>query len=237
MEVKFADYEHLDGIMEIEAETFGALGKEAMASREMMLSRIERCNKRGAGWLLVAVQDGVVMAYLALQPTSLGAEECISWDISTDNGTFEKTYDETGDTVFGASLGARKNAPPGATILIFHQTLVLMLKRNRKRVIFCSRMPSLSRAMEERGVDPETYCFQVDANGRPLDWLLGEFYETLGVLPRKFLPNGYPPDADSAGHGAQIVLEDLHHALETSVCRTYQCGISYGKSLRKKGGS
>lgn len=236
MDVLFADHSHLDGIMEIEAETFGALGEEATASRALMADRIDRCNINGAGWFLVAVHEGVVVAYLVLQPTALGADECISWDVSTDFGTFKRTYDEEGTTVFGASLGARRTAPPGATVLIFHQTLVLMLKRKKERVIFCSRMPSLNNAMIKKGVDPETYCFQVDESGRPLDWLLGEFYESLGVLPRRFLPNGYPPDADSAGHGAQIVLEDLYHALETTAMRIYQSGIVCGRSQRKRRG-
>ncbi len=233
MHVEYAGLAHLDGIMEIEAETFGALGAEATASRALMADRIDRCNIRGAGWFLVAVHEGVVMAYLVLQPTALGVDECVSWDVSTDRGTFARTYDEEGTTVFGASLGARRAAPPGSTVMIFHQTLVLMLKRKKERVIFCSRMPGLSNAMIKKGVDPEAYCFQVDDSGCPVDWLLGEFYESLGVLPRRFLPNGYPPDADSAGHGAQIVLEDLHHALETTATRIYQSGIVCGRSRRK----
>lgn len=234
MEVTFAAYRHLDGIMEIEVETYGPLGDRAMASRELMASRIDRCNTNGAGWFFVAVHDDVVVGYMILQPTSLSEDDCVSWDASTDFGTFNTTYDEQGETIFAVSLGARRTAPPGAISLLFHRGLILMITRNKKRAIFCSRMPSLSHAMIQRGVDPATYCFQVDANGKPLDWLLGEFYETLGVLPKKFLPNGYPPDADSAGHGAQIVLEDFFHALETSLQRTYQSGIAYGRSLQKR---
>lgn len=234
MDVLFADHSHLDGIMEIEAETFGALGEEATASRALMADRIDRCNINGAGWFLVAVHEGVVSGYMILQPTRLTEEECVSWDVSTDHGTFRGTYDESGATIFVASLGARRSAPPGAVSLLIHRGLVLMIARNKKPAIFCSRMPSLSHALLEKGVDPEQYCFQTDESGKPVDWLIREFTEFLGVLPKRFLPNGYPPDTDSLGHGAQFVLEDLFAALELTVQRVYQSGVAYGKSLRKR---
>jgi hypothetical protein len=88
--------------------------------------------------------------------------------------------------------------------------------------------------MLSQGVDPEAYCFQVDGKGRPLDWLLSEFHDIFGVLPKRFLPNGYLPDAESAGHGALIVVEDPFRALESSLSRVYQSGIVLGKSVRKR---
>lgn len=229
MQVEFARCEHLDGIMVIERETFGELGEEAMASRALMESRMKRCNETGKGWFLVAVHENEVVGYLVLQPTTILPEECVSWDASTDNGTFEKTYSEDGETIFGVSLGAKRSAPPGAVSFLVHKAHTLWIERKKKRIMLCSRIPSLSHVMEQNGARPEEYCFQVDGNGKPLDWLLREFHEMFGVLPARFLRNGYPPDGESAGHGALFVIEDPFKVLDLTLLRVYESGIACGR--------
>ncbi len=229
MRVELARFDHLDDIMVIERETFGEVGEGAMASRELMRSRIERCNVRGDGWFFVAVHEGQVIAYLVLQPTDVLPESCVSWDASTDFGTFEHTYNEEGETIFGVSLGAKRNAPPGAASFLIHKAHVVWIERKRKRIMLCSRIPSLSHAMEHSGVSAEEYCFRVDENGKPLDWLLREFHEVFGVLPARFLPNGYMPDQESGGHGALFVIEDPYAVLELTLLRVYESGIAQGK--------
>jgi hypothetical protein len=234
MQVEFARHDHLDDIMEIERETFGALGEGAMASRDLMEARISRCNVVGRGWFLIALHEGTAIAYLVLQPTDLLPESCVSWERSTDGGTFEQTYDEEGETIFGVSLGATKNAPPGAASFLIHKAHVLWLERKKKRIMLCSRIPSLSHAMEKSGVAAEEYCFQLDENGKPLDWLLREFHEVFGVLPVKFLRNGYLPDAESAGHGALFVIENPYAVLELTLLRVYESGIAHGWKRSRK---
>ena len=137
MKTRLARPDDLPAIMEIERESFEEVGEAAMASETMMRNRIIRCNAAEPGWFWVAVSGNTVEGYVVLQPTTLEPDSCTSWDISTDNGTLERTFNNDGETVFGVSLGTRENAPSGTFYMLVYQGVLLWAKTHKKRLMLC----------------------------------------------------------------------------------------------------
>ena len=228
MHCRVATLADLGAIMKVEEETFGELGMDAMASRALMESRILLCNTFQPGWFWVTEMNEQVTGYIVLQPTHLLPESCVSWESSTDNGSLLSTYAEDGETIFGVSIATGKCAPPGTGNILLHQMALLWLKTKKKRFMFCSRLPGFEQAHVASGVSATAYWKQTDESGVPVDWLLREFYDELGVLPKRFLPNGFLPDKQSGGHGALVVVDDPFLALQLLVTRIYDAGIKQG---------
>lgn len=224
MKTRLATFADLSAIMRIEAESFGEAGEATMASQELMRSRIIRCNERVPGWFWVAEEGGCVHGYLVLQPTSIAPDECRSWDHATDNGTFEKTFVSDGDTIFGVSIGTGHAAPEGAVYMLIFRGMLLLAQTGKKRLMLCSRMPGFQKAHEQTGIPADEYWRLRNTRGAPKDPMLRMFFGAFGVGPYAFMRNGFPPDVESGGHSALVVVENPHRSLELLAERIYAAG-------------
>ncbi len=213
MKIRLAVSSDLPAIMEIEQESFGEVGAEAMASEKIMFDRIALCNGVRPGWFWVAEVGTAVCGYLVMQPMSLHPDDCVSWERSTDNGTLKKTFDKEGETILGVSLGVRNKAPSEAFYFLVLQGMLQLVETGKKRLMLCSRLPSLASVGKKKNIPPEEYWKLTDKHGNPRDPLLRKFYQVFGVQPYKFMPNGFMPDAQSGGHGALIVVDDPHQSI------------------------
>lgn len=233
MRSRLATIADLDGIMRVERESFGEVGEDAMASTELMRERIILSNGNGGEWFFVAEHEGAIQAYISLQPTALHPDDCISWEEATDNGTFRRTFDPNGETVFAASLGALTAALSGSVEMLILSTAITWVKHGKKRLMFCSRLPGLDDACKKKGLTPETYWCACDKKGQPADPLLKMFYQLFNVGPRKFLPNGFMPDLESRGHAALVVVEDPYFSLNALPAKIFAAGFqshAFGKN-------
>jgi hypothetical protein len=212
MDVRLARIQDLAGIMETESEAFEREGLGTMASCHLMRSRIALCNAAEPGWFFVATHNGLVQGYAVFQPTRLSPDDCVSWDVSTDSGTLVRTYDSTGTTVFGVSIGTKHDAPDHTADMLLRSMLETCRAHKKKCFAFCSRMPDFHKASDQ-GIPAETYWQMKRDDGAPADWLLRYFYDALGVHPSKFLRDGYAVDTHSGGHAALVVVEDFDNAL------------------------
>ena len=215
----------IEGIMNLEIETFEPVGDGAMASRDLMLSRINLCNsieRHEPDWFWVADYDGKIVGDMILQPTHMQPENCISWNNATDNGTLVKTFNRHGNNIYGVSLAVSHNfAPSGTTELLIHKLMILWIKHNMKRFFICSRMPGYKKANEETGVTAENYWRLRCDNGKPADWMLRLFSEMIGVKPVRLLVDGFIVDEDSGGHGVLCVNDDPIEILDILATRIY----------------
>ena len=203
----------IEGIMALEVETFGPLGEGAMAHQTMMEKRITLCNQGEYQFFWVAIKQKGVVAYIILQPTSLTQKECTSWGAATDDGTLQKTFDPTGPNLYVVSLAESKRAPIGTTELLLHASAVVWVKRGGL-YMFCSRIPGFAKAHRETGIKAEQYWRLTRSDGGPRDPMLRYYWSRSGGgSPLCLLPNGFPPDKESMGHGVFFALHDPYQAL------------------------
>lgn len=204
----------LAGIMEVEKASFGEeIGQEGMATAESMLSRIRLCNKAWPGWFWVLCNENEeVKGYFVLQPTSLPAASCRSWAQATDDGNLVATFDSEGAFLYGVSLGIAHDAPRATIHGIAHTVHRLRLQTGKQILYACARMPGFRGANKVTNISAGSY-WQQRRHGLPLDPFLRLFEGVLGLRPERLLPNGYPPDMHSGGHGvlcmSKTPLEDL----------------------------
>lgn len=235
VKIRPAVIEDLDGIMEVERETFEPVGEGAMASQDLMLSRIKICNTTNPAWFYVAECDGRVVGDMILQPTNLEPEDCKSWDQATDKGTLVGTFSSSGKNIYGVSLAASPRlSPSGTTDLLIHKLLILWLATGKNRFFICSRMPGYRKSKEETGVSPEDYWQLKSSDSKPTDWMLRLFSEMIGVKPVRLLKDGFSSDVDSCGYGVLCVDDAPLETLDKIASRLYEAGVEFG--LKQKEG-
>lgn len=207
--VRMAEPGDLPGIMKIERQTFGEVDASAMASSELMAERMSLLNASPSGWFWVAVDDaGEVVGDVILQPTDLGPDDCTSWAGATDSGCLTTTFKKDGRNIYIVSFAVRADVPELLVSLPLFRALIDRWKEHGGFLMFCSRMPGFARAHAQSGMSPGEYMLLRRGDG-PRDSVLRLWWAVSGkVWPYKLLLNGYPPDAESGGHGALFALDD-----------------------------
>jgi hypothetical protein len=214
VEVRPATLDDLDGIMAVEIETFGPVGEGAAASRETMAHRIELLNRETPEWFFVACHGNRVVGDAIFQPTDLQPEDCTSWEAATSGGTLNGTFSRHGDNLYGVSLAARRDAPPGTPELLMKQGFLTWYSTNKRFLLFCSRMPGFAAAHRKTGISAEDYMRKRRRTGGPRDPLLYLYWKwTGGAEPVRLLREGYSVDRESGGYGALFVVDDAAAAL------------------------
>jgi hypothetical protein len=221
--VRLATEKDIAGIMQVEEETFGRIGEDAMAAQEMLMERIKLCNGNGGRWFWVAEHKGHLVGDMILQPMQLNPDGAVSWESSTDGGTLKRTFNKEGNAVFVVSLAVCARAPAGTNELLGLATLAQWAASGKEYYAFCMRMPGFAAAHKRTGVSAEMYWQMKRADGGPKDPLLRKFWMMSGgVQPYKLLKNGYPPDEESGGHAVFFALEDPVKALIATAQLIYQ---------------
>jgi hypothetical protein len=201
--------------MAVEIETFGPVGEGAAASRETMAHRIELLNGEAPEWFFVACDGGRVVGDAIFQPTNLRPEDCTSWEAATSGGILDRTFSRHGDNVYGVSLAACRDAPPGTPELLLRQGFLTWHSTKKGLLLFCSRMPGLAAAHRKTGISAEDYMRRRRKTGGPRDPLLHLYWRwTGGAEPMRLLRDGYSVDRDSGGYGALFVVDDAAAALQ-----------------------
>jgi hypothetical protein len=234
IEVRPAVLSDIDGIMEVEKESFGEeVSKEAMASPDMMRHRITLLNQYPEKWFWVGIYEGRVVSYIVMQRTALRPEDCVSWSGCTDNGILTNTFDPRGHNIYGVSGGALENIP-GAFDILLHKLLIIWLRSGAGYFMLCSRMPGYRAANEKKAISPEDYWKKKDRSGKPFDWMLKFYSESLGLEPVRLLTNGFSVDKDSGGHGVLCIGTDPVRSLDYLADKIYRGGFALGKQTSKK---
>lgn len=214
MEIRPAALSDLEDIMELESVTFGPIGTDAMASRDIMARRIKRCNGGRGRWFWIAKDHRRIVGDMILQPTNITPEQCTSWGVATDNGTMNRTFNEKGKNIYVVSFAVRQDASFAAPELLIHVAFVQWLASRKKDFMFCSRMPGFAAAQKKYNVEPEVYWQLTHKDGGPRDPMLRYCWNmTGGAKPFSLLKNGFLPDKDSGGHSVLFILHDPFIAL------------------------
>lgn len=214
IEIRPATLDDLDGIMAVEIETFGPVGEGAAASRETMIHRISLLNGEPPEWFFVACYHGRVVGDIILQPTNLGIEDCTSWTASTNGGILDGRFSREGENIYGVSLAACRDAPPGTPELLMNQAFLVWHSTGKNFFMFCSRLPGFASVHQRTGTSIEDYVARRRKNGGPRNALLYLYWKwTGGAEPVRLLKDGYAVDSDSGGYGALYALDDAAAAL------------------------
>lgn len=225
--IRKAGRSDINGIMVVE-EMFGS---SMRASKEVMLQRIDKCAKNG--WFLVAVKEDRIVGYVVMQPTHVTPGQCDSWETATDNGSLNKTFNESGKNIYIVSL-ATDESIPGATELLAHATFIQWLETRKVAFMFCSRMPGFAEAHTKDDVSADDYWQQKRADGSPQDWMLHLYWKMTGVQPFRLLLNGFKPDSESGGHGVLFILTNPYIAIKTITPLIYHAGFIAGARTKGK---
>ena len=232
--VRLATGEDLEGLMLVEHEAFDPM--DAAVSAEVMADRIARFNRvcETPGWLWLAEVDSEIGGYVLLQPTAMAPGACTSWDHATDEGRLERTYKENGSYLYVVSLGTRNDCLPATSDFLAHITFIRWQAAGSKSLSFCMRMPGFAEANGKTQITPEDYVAQRRPDGGPCDYLLHEYWDVTGrTATMRLLRDGYPPDAESGGHGVLFTVTDPLPALLSAGRRIYRGGVLTGRKQRK----
>jgi hypothetical protein len=226
--VRAARLSDLSEIERIEAATFGRIDPDAAASPAIIRRRLRLLNAADPAWFLVAVAGDAIVGTMVLQPTDLEPDECTSWEVATDNGTLQRSFNPDGRNLFGVSFAVPSAAPPGTAELLLHVAFTQWIS-GRKHLIFCSRMPRFSVTNRKTGISPEDYIQLRRRNGAPRDPLLFLYWRWLGgAYPVRLLRDGYGVDRPSGGHAALFAPSDARAALLAIAPLIYEGGVARG---------
>ena len=232
--VRSAVLEDIDLIMVLEEEAFGAVSKEAMASRATMLHRINLLNKGEIKWYWVAEYGDKIVGYMIMQPTDITPEKCSSWHMATDSGTLNKTFNPNGENLYGVSLAISDSAPNGVMELLMHCQFIVWLRGRQKHFMICSRMPGYRAICATMQITPEEYWQMKSPDGTYFDGMLHYFSEFVGVAPVRLLPAGFPEDEDSCGYGVLCVGNDPWTALHQNLLQIEKAGLELSWFIKDK---
>lgn len=233
VQIRPAIVNDIDGIMDVEKQTFEPIGLGATASKATMIDRIVLCNETyrqsdsDPRWFWIAEQDGNILGYLILQPTNLFPPQCTSWNQATDNGTLQETFNYTGSNIYVVSFAALEKAPAGVSPLLAHAGFVQWLNSRKKHFMFCSRMPGFRERHRKSGINAHEYWRLTRKDGSPQDGMLHLYWEmTGGARPLCLLKEGFAVDKDSGGHGVLFAANDPQAALLAIGQRIYESGLA-----------
>ena len=195
--VRTARVEDLDALVALEATVWGDAG----ATREQLAQRL--ANVPG-GNLVAVTESGLIVAYTAfcrLDYDDHVRRGSVSWYDLSGDGT-AGTHVEDGPDLFGISLGALPEAPPGASVAGLVEVTRLGLVAGCRRGILGARLPGYARHADSMSVDE--YIAAEIAPGVALDPEL-RFYDRLG-LQRLGPVKDYFRDPDSLDWGLVVML-------------------------------
>jgi hypothetical protein len=221
---RLATANDLEEIMHVEEGTFGRIGKDAMASKDRMRERIALLNDAPPGWFWVAEALGRIVGDVILQPTDVAPETCASWDVATDFGSLKRTFRQSGQNLYVVSLAVLADAPACAMEFLVCRAFVEWARSRKCHLMFCSRMSGFARARQRSGIEPERYWQLHHRDGGPRDPMLNLYWQLTGSDPVKFLPQGFPPDGASEGHGVLFAPVDPFEALLGIIPRIFAVG-------------
>lgn len=235
--VRPAEPRDLDDLMAVEKQ-YGEVigGKDSMASRGLMESRIAILNGSSPKWFLIteSVSAQKVVSYLILQPTNLSPDACISWSQASDCGTLKSTFDPNGKHIFAVSFGRHPSAEVGALELVTHESLALWHAHKRSGIYyFCAGIRGLLKAHQDTGISADDYWYRRQDDRSYQDCTLEGFRQLVGEGPVRLLVDGYPPDRSSMGNAVLYVVNDPMVAALILGKRMLRAGFLAGKRLQK----
>jgi polyketide synthase PksN len=213
-----ASMSDLLALSRLEEEEYGWLGEDAVASPDLIADRIELLNSGDVPWFWVLERSGELLGWDVSQPTSVDPCKYGSWAEATDKGTLKNTFDPDGKSVYLVAGGLSKRANEQAGNLMMLNSLLMLKKTGKDNVFCCLAMPGYGKYFERTGESPEDYLALTDENGIPLDPFIAYMVSGWPVKPSfRLLPDGYPPDRESMGHGVSTVfkISDFDAAIET----------------------
>lgn len=233
LKVRLAVESDLDGIMEVEQETFGELSEEAMASPEVMTKRIAICNNDSElGWFWVAEYEGHIVGDAILQPTNLTPQDCTSWIAATDNGTLINTFHPDGKNIFAVSMAITQSAPSITSDVLVLPTIIRWLETGKQYFMFCSRISGFNKANEKTGISIDDYWQLKDDEGKPHDGILRFLCQCVTARPFHLQRNGFPPDKASGGHSVLCAGDNPIRALNDIIARIYHTAAKEKQNIK-----
>lgn len=218
-----ATMEDIEGIVALDRKMFnGAYGEVPPEDevRSMMHRRLENV-QRGGGWMYVQEKEGQIKSMMTAFRTNKPAEEFVSWEDSTADGTLDEKIDEDGAYLYVTNLTVSGG---GEREVIMGRMFSNAIREGVTYAYFEARMPQFRRwltgqtASEGKTLDDldesqlaekaRSYRDLTKTNGKgkqvPHDWQL-RMYKNAGMELGPLVPNAFQ-DADSLNFGVMCTM-------------------------------
>ncbi len=194
----------LDGVMEVEQS---AWPPELVGEKWRYASRLEIF----PNGFISAVEDGKTKGFTVSEIVKYDPDAKKTWNELTDNGTFKKSHNLSGDSLYVSTVAVGKDAQGrglGGKLVGAQKEVVKRF--GLKRLFLGARIPGYDEYCKEHGDIPaEEYVNLKKETARGLEAVDPEirFYERQGLRPAKIVPN-FEPDEPSRDYGVVLVWEN-----------------------------
>lgn len=195
--IRNAEIADIPALIVIDHEAFsGDMPKNLLFTEDHFRSWIEAFQEG----FLVAISDGVVVGYAAIQILNEDVDNPIpTWAEATNNGFIAKTHNPKGNTVYGISFCVSRSV---GGLGVGKRLMLGIIEATKKYKdvhlgVIVSRVPGYHKVATQMTI--EDYVFKTRSSGLAEDPLLA-FYQRCGWRITKILPN-YIEDKESHNYG------------------------------------
>lgn len=202
--IRQAEFADIDQIVELDSKMYeGITPAQTDDPRGMFEKRIANSH----GWFWVAEVGGRIEGILSCQPTKLAPDDFVSWEHTTNNGTFNGTYDETSPFIYVAALTVSpKGSRLDATDMLMAAGVKQAIARGKKLAFFSARMPGYHLMTEQMSAE-EYYNATTTRNGKEVAFDRQiRYYEQLGAKRVRLVENGFEADWKSCGYAVLFII-------------------------------
>lgn len=201
----------MDGVMVVEHNSWPP---ELVGSRERYESRMEIF----PDGFISAVEDGKTLGFTVSEIVNYEPDVKKTWDELTDNGTFKKSHNPDGDSMYVSTVVVSNDAQgKGVGGKLVDAQKEVVKKFGLKRLFLGARIPGYDEYCRENGdISPEEYIELKKETSHGLEALDPEirFYQRQGLRVAKIIPD-FEPDEPSRNYGVVLVWENLQSSPES----------------------
>lgn len=193
----------MDGVMEVENNSWPP---ELVGERSRYESRMEIF----PDGFFSALEGGRTKGFTVSEIVNYDPDAKKTWDELTDNGTFKRSHNPKGDSLYVSTVAVSRDAQgKGIGGKLVDAQKEVVRKFGLKRLFLGARIPDYDQYCRENGdISVEDYLQLTNDKGESVDSEI-RFYKRQGLHPAKIIPN-FEPDTPSRDYGVVMVWENPH---------------------------
>jgi hypothetical protein len=211
-------------IVHVELERYAELYSENPKSKESIAELFRQRMMKAGSWMWVSEIKGEVVGFLSAMPTNKHPDHFVSWEETTDFGTLEGSYDESGRNVYVVNLDVLRTATKlNGQYVLMAELAAKVISKNKDLVYFESRLPMFRDWVDEKitlhewhklsakkqhDLAIEYSKLKVEKNGKKVHYdRLLRFYAESGFVIDRIVPNAFR-DSESLHFGAVCLAKN-----------------------------
>ena len=191
----------MDGVMEVE---YNSWPPELVGERSRYESRMEIFPEG----FISALEGGKTRGFTVSEIVNYDPDTKKTWDELTDNGTFKRSHNPQGDSLYVSTVVVSKDAQ-GKRIgeKLVNEQKEVVKRLGLQRLFLGARIPGYDEYCRENGdIAVEDYLELTNEKGESVDPEI-RFYKRQGLYPAKVIPD-FEPDTESRDFGVVMMWQN-----------------------------